>query len=428
MTGTGVPAAATTRFGALRAWSSGLLPPHGQGRDLYWSSLVNMTGTGMYLTSSALFFVRYLALPESQVALALTVSGLVGLIAGIPVGRLTDRRGAREVYLCTLMAEAVSMAALPLAHGFAEFAVLTTLTSLASAASIAARGPLIRATASERPTRLRAQIRSVTNIGIALGGGIAAGAIAANTRTGYLLLVLDNAASFALCALIVRRLPKGAKITGGALPGRWQALRDRPYLGVVAVNALIMLQYPVLTLVLPLWVLGHADVPRWVIATLIPINTLMVASLQVRMSRGIDSPRSAARLMPRAGLLLLAGLALMAVVPWFPRWAAITVLVAAVVVFTLGEILAATVGYELSFELAPAAAQGQYMGLYAFGGGVGRVVSPAVVSFLCLTHGTSGWIVFGFILLAACLPTPWIAASAEDRTAVEEPDEVGVVG
>lgn len=403
------------RAGRLAA----LVPPPGPGRIVYWSTFINMTGTGMYLTSSALFFVHYLGLSATRVTAALTVSGLIGLVAGIPIGRLTDRRGARGVYLVTLTAEAVTMAALPLARGFAQFAALVTLTSLASAASISARGPLIRAAAGDRPTRLRAQIRSATNTGIALGGAVTAVALAANTRTAYLLLVLGNAASFALCALVAARLPSSGPVGSAALPDRWQALRDRPYLAVVGVNAVIMLQYPVLTLVLPLWLLGqagHEGVPRWAVATVVPLNTLMVALLQVRMSRSIDSPGSAARLMPRAGAFLLGGFALMAIVPGLKAAAAVPVLAAAVIVFTLGEILTSTVGYELSFELAPAAAQGQYMGVYTFGGGIGRVLSPTVAGFLCLSLGRVGWIVFGLVFLAVCLPTPRIAAWAQRET------------
>ncbi|MFJ9772641.1 MFS transporter [Kitasatospora sp. NPDC101157] len=419
MTGTPLPREPGRRR-AARA-----LPPPGPARTLYWATLVNMTGTGMYVTSSAVFFVRYVGMPTDQVGLGLTIGGLVGLTAGVPIGRLADRRGPRDVYLTTLALEAAAMCLLLAVRSFWEFTAVTTLTGLAAASSNAARGPLIRAVAADDPTRLRAHLRSVTNIGITLGGAAAGWAIAANTRSGYPLLILGNAASFALCALLVRRLPRVRPVGAAERPGRRRALADRPYLGLTAVNLVMMFQYPVLPLILPLWILGHTDVPHWAIAAVIPVNTIMVAALQVRMSRGIDGPLAAARLMPRAGLALTVSFLLIAGLGALPGRVGTAVLAVVVVVYTLGEILFATASYELSFELAPAAAQGQYLGVYNLGGGLGRVVSPSVVTFLCLGVGGWGWLVLGSLMLGAGLVTPSVARWALRTAGAREPVAAG---
>jgi len=392
------------------------VPEPGSGRVLYVATLINSTGTGMFLASSALFFTRCVGLSAASVGTGLSLGALIGLAAGVPVGALADRRGPREVYACTLAIEATAMTAFVFVHAYWLFVVIATLTGTAATASYAARGPLVRVLGAARPTLLRARIRSATNLGIAIGGLGSAAALEVNTRSAYLTLVLLNAASFAACSGCVLRLPRapatkkqGEKTSGGV----W---RDRPYAALTALNLVLMMQYPVLTLVLPLWIFDHTRVPHVLAAIAIPLNTLMVTVLQVRLTRGIESPTKAARVMVRAGLALLVSLTLMAAAAEVPTWLAIVLVPVSTVVYTLGEIWFSGAGYELSFELARQDAQGEYQGFYAMGGGLGRAVSTSVVTFACLVCGFPGWLLFGGLLLAAALPTPWVVGWAQRRT------------
>ena len=79
-----------------------------------------------------------LHLPIAEVGFGLTMAGLVGLLAGIPIGDMADRRGQREVVLITLLLLAVTMAGYIFITNFAVFAVVATLDMLATSASNAA--------------------------------------------------------------------------------------------------------------------------------------------------------------------------------------------------------------------------------------------------------------------------------------------------
>ena len=59
------------------------------------ATFVNTIGNGMYMTVMVMYFTRSVGLPASQVGLGLTIAGLFGLAAGVPVGHLADRRRAR---------------------------------------------------------------------------------------------------------------------------------------------------------------------------------------------------------------------------------------------------------------------------------------------------------------------------------------------
>ncbi|MFF3659259.1 MFS transporter [Streptomyces olivochromogenes] len=395
---------ATPPRGAIRRALTSVLPEPGPGRNLYWSTLINSAGNGLFLTTSSLYFVRCVGLTPAEVGLWLTVSGLIGMLAGVPVGRIADRRGPRETYVVSLVAEALATSAMLLTRSLVSFVAVTTIAFLAASASSSSRGPLVRAAGGERAAQLRSRLRTAMNLGVTLVGPVAAVAINVDSPLAYQSMIACDALSFAVCALMTLRMPRvpGTKATGTA-SRRWRVFTDRPYLTLIGINAVIMQQFPVLTLVLPLWISLHTQVPRWVVGLVVPLNTVLVVLLQVRLSQGMESLLSAARVMVRAGLAFLASLALIGFLGHMSAAPATVALIVAIAVYTLGEIWSTASVYELSFGLAPAEAQGEYLGLLSNGTAIGRLTSQALVTTLCLTVGTAGWIVLGLLLLGAGL-------------------------
>ncbi len=77
-------------------------------------------------------------------------------------------------------------------------------------------------------------------------------------------------------------------------------------------------------------------------------------------------------------------------------------LTAAAVSFTMAEMLYATVSWELSVALAPATAQGAYLGVHGLAQSVQRSVGPLAVTAAIAT-GPAGWTVFGATIAVTCL-------------------------
>jgi hypothetical protein len=139
------------------------------------------------------------------------------------------------------------------------------------------------------------------------------------------------------------------------------------------------------------------------------VNTFGVVALQVWVGRKVRTVRQGAAAMRVAGFVFLVACGGMAVAADLPAWAAAAVLVAAVAVHSVGEMCHAAAVFALSFELAPAHAQSEYVGLQDMGLGTAFAVAPAVLGAMCLGLGQIGWVLLGGLLTAAGLATVPVA-------------------
>ncbi|MFG1687177.1 hypothetical protein ACGFNP_43945 [Nonomuraea sp. NPDC049269] len=247
---------------------------------------------------------------------------------------------------------------------------------------------------------------------------LAGWAVQVDTLMAYRLLVVGNAVAFAASAIILVRLPPvppGPVVRGP----RWIALRDRPYLLLTGLDGIMAVQFKVLTVAIPLWLVGATAAPRWLVSGTMLISTVMVVALQVRASRGIDSPVAGGGAYRRAGVAFLISCSLVPLSAGLPGWAAAALLIAAVVIHTVGELWHSAAGFEVSFALAPAHATGQYLGVFGLGAGLAEGLGPALLIALCITWGAPGWYVVGGLFaltgLAAPLAVRWAERQRHSR-------------
>ncbi|MER5221814.1 MFS transporter [Streptomyces flaveus] len=387
-----------------------LLPDTGPQRVLAASNFVYTIGSGLYLTAGVLYFTQAVHLPASQVGLGLGIAGLVSLALGIAVGHLADRYGARGVYAATLIVQALATAGFILADSFWPFVLVVGAAAGAKAAGTAARSPLIRHYGGDRPQEFRAYLRAVTNVGISLGALGAGWVVQVGTLTAYQLMVISNAIAFVVSAALLVFLPTVTPVptTGGP---RWIALRDRSYLLLTTLDGIMAIQFKVLTVAIPLWIVGATTAPHWLISGTMLTGTVIVVAFQVRASRNIVSPAAGGNAYRRAGVAFLIACSLISLSAGIPAWAAATLLITAVVIHTVGELWHSAAGFEVSFALAPRHATGQYLGVFGLGAGLAEALGPGLLIALCITWGRPGWYVVGAMFaltgLAAPLAVRW---------------------
>ncbi len=361
------------------------------------SSFVNRLGSGLFAAASILYFTRVRHLDAGSIGLGLTIAGAIGLLSGVPVGHLADRRGPRLVTMVTLLAQAVTMAAFLFVRNWQTFTAVATVDLLAMSANNASRGALIAQVGGDNPAAFRARLRSFVNMAILLGSAGAVIAIQIDTTAAYTALILFNVATFILAAALLLRVPAYAPRRTAEEVKVLSVLKDRPYTVFAALNGALGFHYVVFTIVLPTWISRHTSAPRWNVALAFLLNAALCIVLQVRLGSKVKTLNDGGIALRRTGLLLLASCVLFALAAGVPAWAATALILMAVVMLSVGEVLHASAGFALGFGLAPGHHQGQYQGLLGLWFDLGQAVGPALLTYLCITHGLTGWTVLALV-------------------------------
>jgi MFS family permease len=391
-----------------------LFPEPGPRRVYLLATLINTYGIGLVLTTLTLYAIRVVHLSAARTGLAMTIAGLVGLLAAMPMGTLADRRGPRDVFRLALFVLAAAAAGYVLfAHSFASFLIVTTVDGSALNASIAADVALLRRVGGEEATTFRAQMAVVLNVGITLGVATAAVALELNTVNAYRALFLGNALTCLAGVAVLGRLPKYEPLPGAREESRLAALKDKAFVGYTVLSGAMYLQFFVLIVLLPVWVVYHTSAPRWTVSAFVIINTVIVVLFQVRVGKTVQTIRQGGAAFRRAGVIFLFSCSAMGLATGIPAWAALLLLAAAVVLHTYGELWHASGTFALDFGLAPPHAQGQYQGLVGVGTGAGQALAPILLIGLVLSLGRLGFVLLGAFLAVLGLSGPAVARWGE---------------
>lgn len=372
------------------------------------SHLISAIGEGAFLVTFALYFTGVQGMPANVFGLGMSLAWAAGFLAGMPLGHLADRIGPRRAAVLLAAGTALSVAVLPYTGGFVFFLIVVCGYAICQTGLTAARQALLaRLVEPAERTRVRARLQSRINGGLAMGATIGASALALDTRPAFLAVLALDAVAFLLAALLISRLPDGTAPEPEPGTGRAvSVLRDRPYLVLTLLNAVALLNMPLLSLVLPLWIARATDAPSWMPATVLVVNTLGVMLCQVRVARRVEDVPTAARSLRTASLVMFVACVLFAGSgTGLSRWLAALVLVVAALVQVFAEMLQSAGSWEIGLGLAPAGRQGLYQGVYNSGIPLARILGPVVLTGLILGGGPFGWLVLGVLFVTGGLLT-----------------------
>lgn len=363
-------------------------------------ALVDSTGTGLFLSGSAVFFTRSAGLSTIEVGLGLTIAGLCALIGLTPLGMLADRIGPRPAVVLMHLWRAVGFVGYAFVHDFAMFLVVAIFVALPTRA-IEPIGQMFvdRHVGAELRIRVMAVFRSVYHIGFALGALLTTVIIVIDTRPAFLSIVLGNAVTFLIAAFLLMKVPLIAEgpARGRTVSGWPRALRQGRYLVVAGLNGALMLSGPLLTVALPLWITLHTGTPRLLVGALIIMNTVLIILFQVRFSRATVTVDGGVRAIRHASIYLAASCTVFAFTGQLGAFWASVLLFTGTILLTFGELLQSAGGWSLSYELAPRDRQGEYLAVFGLGAAAMLTVGPALLTIGVVEQGVWGW-----LALAAC--------------------------
>ncbi len=140
----------------------------------------------------------------------------------------------------------------------------------------------------------------------------------------------------------------------------------------------------------------------------------MAITLQVRASRGSETVAGAATANRRAGVALLGACVLFPLATLGGAIVAVGLLVLTTVLLTVGELLSSAGSWGLSYELAPAARQAEWLGAFGVLSQLAQVPGPAL-AVQAVHAGAVGWILLGLGFLTVGLASPALVRASPGR-------------
>ncbi|KOU13543.1 major facilitator superfamily protein [Streptomyces sp. XY593] len=377
------------------------------------AQLLDRAGTGVWAAACVLYFTFVVGLDAGRLGILLGAAGVAG-IAGSPLaGHLADRFPVRSLLIGAHLLRLVTLCLLLVVTDFALLLPVVAVTHLGDRAAKTLEMLFATRVAGERRATYQALSRSSANAGYALGAGLAAIGLAVGTRGAYHVLILANALSFLVAAVLVRRTreprgrglvaapaapaaptegPAAAAAAADGGPGPW---RDRGYLRFVLLDIPMNLDDSILAIGIPLWLVSHTTAPHELIPAFLVVNTVLVVVLQLRVSAKVQGPRRAAGAVALYGLTTLLCCVLLAASTGGGVWTASAALLAAAVLATAAELMRSVSSWELAVSLAPRQARASYLGVAGMAQSVQKSAGPLLLTGAVMAAGPAGWLVLG---------------------------------
>lgn len=410
-------------LGAIKRRGAELVPDKPAGRRWVLMNLVNSVGDGLFLSGSVVFATKVIGLTGDQVGIGLSLSGFSGIAAAAMLGRFADRFGPRRVLGIVTVSQAILYVAYSVAPSFWPFVAVLCLIAVCRNGGLSASAALVAelGSAQERVT-LRAQARSLYNVGFSLGAALSAAALAIGTSPAYYALPLGNAVSFIGAYWVIRRLPEAS-----ARPQSdrrvLDALRNGPFLLTTCLTVVLAVHLSLITIVVPLWIVERTTVPQAMIGVLLVLNTLVAVTFQISASKGAESLTGSTRKARSAAVAMALGCVVLAPSGLVPTLAGIALLTTAMLLLSCGELLQSASAWGMSYALAPKAAQAEYLGAFSMSSAGQAVLAPVTGTLVVLRNGPVGWLILGACIVLASLAVGPAARRADRSIKRRFPDE-----
>jgi len=412
------------RFRSAR-W--GLPPLRGRGW-LLAAALIDSTGSGLLYAFAAILFLYRTSLPLTSIGLALTVGQFCAL--GVPAvcGALVDRFGARRLTVTGNLVSACGYLGFVRAHQLWQVTAVCITVQVGVAMYWTAYSPMVGecVPATDR-VRWFGLIHAARNAGVGLGGALAGILLATAGSRALVWFVLANVASYLLAAALVGF--GGARRTGSAGDSRSatgdntvtaasaaaadagagaveqtstahgsgppvrrvgyrEVFADRRFLLLIAINIAFVVSTVVLNVLLAIYLVDTLHRPAWIAGALLTLNTALVAGLQTAVAGWSESHRTG-RVIALAAVVNTAAFACFWLVAGVPHWLLLPGLVAAIVAYTMAEVLSSPALSSLSVSLPRPELRGRYQAVYQTSWTVGGAIGPAL--FIWLLSRGAGW-------------------------------------
>ncbi|MCX5795903.1 MAG: MFS transporter [Elusimicrobia bacterium] len=343
---------------------------------LWWGMLVNRLG-GFVVPFLAIYLTSQRGFSVERVGLILSLYGAGSVLAGPLGGWLSDRLGRKAVMVTSLCLGACSVLSLAAVQRGPAVALAVFCVSFLGDMYRPACSAMVADLIPDQRQRAFGLVYWAINLGFS-GAMIVAGAL---MRFGFLVLfTADAATSLAFAVLVALFVPETRPEGGTAHPLHIAApFRDGGFVAFFLLMLGIAIIYSQAHCTLPVDMQRHG-ISAAGFGYIIAINGVMIAILQPWVGQRLGR-LPPARVLALNGLLTGVGFGIQALAGGAPIY------VAAIVVWTLGEIIGAPMASTVVASLSPASLRGTYQGALQTAWGGGAFLAPMLGGFAMGSFG-----------------------------------------
>ena len=386
---------------------------------LIWTgTLINRLG-GFVIPFLTLYLTAQREIPISTAALMVSFFGAGSFLAQLTGGEMTDRLGRRPVMLMSFFITPIFMVTLGLARDLALISICTFIVGFFTDLYRPAVGAAI---ADLVPPESRTRAYGYNYWAINLGAAVAPLLAGLMADYNFLILFVADALTTAIFGFIVlfgiheTRPAEAHHASRLPLQERISQLKRAP---ILLIFSLITLFFGIIymqgNVTLPLDMQAHGLGPRdygvaiAVNGLLIILVTIPVSNLAVKWPRFETVAASAA--------LLGLGFGFTALATNLPLFAL------SVVLWTLGEIAATSVGPTIIADLSPVELRGLYQGIFGAAWGLSFFIGPLAGGWI-YDHWGSDALWVGCLILGIVIAFCYLALSAPARRQIAAADHL----
>jgi MFS family permease len=373
-------------------------------------------GIGLTLPFLMVYLHNVRGIPTATVGLIMAAMALATLLLAGPTGILVDRYGPALVLILALTVSGIGVVGFALVEHVWQAFLVGTLVAIGNSGIHGPSNALIAALVpGERRQHVYGLQFALLNLGIGVGGLISAALVDENRPGTFQLLYLLSAVAF-VCRLGVQlsmgraggrggSAARREQIAGAAAPadksGYRDVLADRAFVRLLVLGLIaITCGYAQFEAGFTAFATQLANISPKALALTFAANTAVIVAAQMLVLKRLRG-RSRSRAL------------VLATVAWSSSWLlvgsagldpgsalAVSLLVAATVVFAFGETIWAPIVPALVNDLAPAEIRGRYNAAHATTWSVGLIIGPILAGGLIGAGLAAAWI---GLISAGCL-------------------------
>jgi MFS family permease len=368
--------------------------------------VVNSFGNGIVFPFLVIYFHDVRGFGLGTAGLALAVASAAQLTAGIAVGPIIDRVGARPTLAAGLVLQAIGFGLLPLVREPWQAFALMIVEGAGSACFWPSQSTLVSGlTPAARRHAAFAQQRLTMNLGIGLGGLV--GGLIAHVRdpqTFTVLFTLDAITFLAYVFIVVLvRDPPPHHDEAAARASYAAVARDKTFLGLWTLNFLFVMAGYSLFNLLPQFARDQSHVSEREIGLIFAVNTAVIVVAQLPLSHWLEGRRRMRALALMPVLWAVAWLLVDATGAWLEATAAFAAFAVAAGLLGAGECFHGPAHQALVADIGPPHLRGRYFAVHSLSWGLAGTVGPAVGGFILAAAPFALWPAAAAVCLLSAL-------------------------